>query len=227
MTYLIPRKQATILRKRGFSYNMICEKLGIAKSTLSCWLKDVPFFPNQEVIRRIGEGRLKSAKHKNAQKIQEIEEMEDVAKKEIKVLTKRDLWMLGIGIYLGEGSKLFESIRIINSDPYIIKIAIKWFKDICGLKNENFLPAVHIYPDSNEKEIIKYWSKILDIPKEKFGKTQIDTRTNKSSKKRRKLPYGTLHIYVRSRGNREYGRKLHRKIMGWIKAINNQLFLRA
>ena len=217
------KEKAINYRKRGYSYNMISERLGLVKSTLSDWLREIPFKPNKKLIRRVKLGRLKSAQFKHRQRMTEIEAMRKLAKKELGRLTKRDLWLLGIGLYLGEGSKLYENIRIINSDPEIIKIAVKWFREICNLKKKNFSPAVHLYPDNNVKETINYWSKITGVPPKQFSKTQMDRRGNKSGKKKRKLPYGTLHLQVKSCGKKELGRSLHRRIMGWIKATLNQI----
>lgn len=223
MTPLSIKERAINYRKQGYSYSMISNKLGLAKSTLSDWLREIPYTPNKEAERRIGLGRAKSAQYRHNQKVKNIKEIKEIAKKEIGKLTKRELWLLGIGLYLGEGSKLYENIRIINSDPGIIKIAVKWFLDICKLKSENFSPSVHIYPDNDVEETIKYWVKVTGIPKEQFRKTQIDRRDDKSGKKKRKLPYGTLHLQIKACGRKEFGRSLHRRIMGWIEAILNQI----
>ena len=105
----------------------------------------------------------------------------------------------------------------ILTTPKVIKLAIKWFKEVCGLENENFNPAIHLYTDNNIVEAIDYWSKITRIKKNQFGKTQIDSRSNKVAIKRKSLPYGTLlHLYIKSFGKKEFGRRLHRRIMGWI-----------
>lgn len=69
---------------------------------------------------------------------------------------------------------------------------------------------------------MNFWSKATGIPKKQFGKTQIDRRTNKSEKKKRKLPYGTIRLTVRTKGKKEFGVSLHRRIMGWIETALNQ-----
>jgi len=217
------KEKAINYRKRGYSYNMISEKLGLAKSTLSNWLWEIPYMPNKVVKKRIKLNYLKIAQFQHDQKITDIEKMKKLAKQELGRLSKRDLWLLGIGLYFGEGAKIQENIRIINSNPEIIKIAIKWFKETCDLKNENFAPAVHLYPDNNIRKTIRYWVKITGIPEKQFGKAQVDRRTNKSDKKKRKLPYGTLHLQIKSCRKKEFGRSLHRRIMGWIEAISNQI----
>lgn len=211
-------------RKRGYSYSMISEKLGLARGTLSNWLQEIPCKLNKEAIKRIKLARLKSAQFKHNQRIANVTIMKKLAKRELGKLTKRDLWLLGIGLYIGEGNKASkESVRIINSDPKIIKIAMEWFREICGLKSKNFSPAVHLYPDNDIAKAINYWSKIISIPKKQFGKTQIDIRTNKSGRKKKKLLYGTLHLQIKSCGEKEFGVSLHRRIMGWIETALDQI----
>jgi hypothetical protein len=100
---------------------------------------------------------------------------------------------------------------------------MNWFRDICGVPNRNFTIAIHLYPDTPVKEALNYWSKIAGLPKEQFEKIQIDQRQDKSSKKRRRLPYGTAHITVHSRGNQNLGVTLHRRILGWIEAVYRAL----
>ena len=217
------KEKAVNYRKKGYSYNMISQKIGVNKSTLSDWLNRIPYSPNGEVIKRIGLQRLKSAAFKHNQKMNEIVEMRDLAKKELGKITKRDLWILGIGLYLGEGSKSNEILGFSNSDPEIIKILVEWFKKNCYLNNKNFNPFIHAYPDNDIKKTLNYWSKMTGIPKKQFGKTYIDKRTNKSKIKRKTLPYGTIDLRIRSYGEKEFGKRLHRRIMGWIKSATDQI----
>ena len=218
------KEGALKLRKAGYSYNMIGKELGIAKSTLSNWLTNIPFIPNAEVLKRVGESKLKSALHKQRMKFENIARMKCEAEKDVGKLFLRDIFMLGIGLYLGEGSKSHEQVRIVNADPTIIKLSIKWLKEFGKVGLEHLRISIHGYPDHNVNELVNFWSKELDIPIEQFIKTQIDIRLNKSTLKRRKLPYGTAHVYVRGGGTLPLGVKnLHRKIMGWIETATQQI----
>lgn len=223
MKILSLKEKAIDYRKKGFSYNMISQKIGVSKSTLSDWLNRIPFSPNKELIKRIGLAKLKSASFKHKQKMDEITEMRIFAEKELGKITERDLWILGIGLYLGEGNKSYENIGFSNSDPEIIKILVAWFKKNCRLKNENFNPYIHAYPDNDIGKTLSYWSKITRIPKKQFGKTIVDKRTDKLRVKRRSLPYGTIDLRIRSLGKKEFGRRLHRRIMGWIESATEQI----
>ncbi len=156
-------------------------------------------------------------------RVAETKKVKEEAKKELGDLSKRDLWMLGIGLYIGEGSKSIESVRIMNSDPEIIKASIKWFKDIFGLKDDNIVISIHLYPDSNKEKCLNFWSSATKISRSRFKKTQVDERKNKSVKKQGKLPHGTAHIRIISNGQADFGVKLHRRIMGWIEGAMEQL----
>lgn len=218
------RDKAIKLRKSGYSYGMIKERLGVSKSTLNDWLGKIPFEPNQEVIKRVGKAKLKSALYKHRMKFENIARMKARAETDIGKLSSRDLFMLGIGLYLGEGSKSQEEVRIVNSDPTTLKLAIKWLQEFGKIKLGNFTVAIHGYPDHNINDLLRFWSKTLGIPTGQFIKTSIDTRKNKSVLKNRKLPYGTAHLYVRGGGTLPDGVKgLHRKIMGWIESSTKQV----
>lgn len=213
------KEKAINYRRLGYSYGIISDKLSIPKSTLSDWLRNISYRPNKETIKKINESKKKSIKYKQNKRIKETLKIKEKSKKEIGEINKRDLLMLGIGIYLGEGTKSNEHVRIINSDPRIIRLSIRWFQEICGLEKNNFSPSIHLYPDNNIRESTNYWSKITGIPENQFRKPQIDKRSNKLIKNKKKLPYGTLHIQIKSCGNKKFGRNLHRKIMGWIESL--------
>lgn len=219
MSFNESKEKAIKLRKSGFSYNYISNKIGVSKSTLSYWLVNIPYKPNEDTIARMGEGRLRSAIFKSEQKQKSITEAKKLAKEDIKNITDRDLFMLGIGIYIGEGAKTQNIIRIINADPNIINLSIKWFEEICGLEKNNFSLAIHLYLDNNIEESLHYWSKTTSIPIDQFGKTQIDQRLGKKISKRGKLPHGTAHLTIRSNGKKEFGVFLHRRIMAWINEV--------
>ena len=210
------REEVFKLRKEGHSYSYISQKTGMSKSTLSGWLFGIPYIPNQTTIDRIGKARAASGQVKAKIKIESIKKAEEEAKKEIGGLTKRDLFMLGIGIYIGEGAKTFDIVRVINADPKIIKFTVRWFEEVCGLSKKNFKMRLFLYPDNNIKQSVKFWSDVSGIPIDQFQKTHIDERKDKKIFKRGKLPHGTAHLNVISNGKKEFGVFLARKINAWI-----------
>lgn len=215
------RDKAVRLRKRGWSYNIISRRLGVSRSTLSGWLKHAPYSPNQAVLKRIRTGPRISGERRRAKRIAETREAKNLACDEIGQVSKRDLLMLGIGLYIGEGVKQNEQVRFANSDPAVIKTIMRWFRSICGVPNEHFRITVHSYPDIPMKKVLSYWSVVTELPQSQFLRTQVDHRASKRINKG-KLPYGTLHITVNACGNKELGVMLHRRIMGWIETVYNK-----
>ena len=216
------RAQAEKLRSTGYSYNMIHERLGISKSTLSEWFKNKPFTPNKDVLQRIQYGPIRSAEKSHNRKVQEVLGLRDIGAREIGHLTKRDLQILGLGLYIGEGSKTQEIVRIINADPDVIRLAMKWFREVVGLTDNNITVSIHLYPDNNIEQCLAFWRKVTKLQAKNFRKTQVDTRQDKSAIKRNKLPYGTAHITIVSGGNPNKGVRLHRRLVGWMSGALSQ-----
>jgi hypothetical protein len=215
----IKKNEAIKLRKEGFSYADISSKLKIAKSTLSDWLKEVVFIPNDLVIKRVEENNRKISQIKRVDKMNSVLKADQYAKESIGVLSERDIFILGLGIYIGEGSKTGDCIRIANSDPRIIRFTMKWFKICFGLSDSNFKVRIHMYPDNNEDDVIEFWMKMLNIKKEAFYRSLFDNRLNKKRKNKNILPYGTAHLSIVSDGNKDIGTLLHRKILASIDSV--------
>ncbi|MBI2325876.1 hypothetical protein HYU91_00635 [Candidatus Collierbacteria bacterium] len=215
--------RAMKLRMDGNSYSSISKALDTPKSTLSDWLKGVPFSPNSDTLKRISQAPLNSTKTWRAKRSLSIYQANILAHNEIGELSGRDLMMFGIGLYLGEGAKSIESVRFVNSDPNVIRVCIAWLKKVCGVGTGNLTLAVHTYPDNNTDEIVKFWSKTTGVPISEFGRTQVDRRLGKSTFHHNKLLYGTVDLRVRAKGNPRFGVFLHRRIMGWIEATIQQV----
>ena len=186
---------------------------------MSSWFKDYPYTPNNETLQKAVIGRLEYGQWKTNERLRETELLRVAGKEEIGELTRRDLWMVGLGIWLGEGSKTTEQIRLTNSDPEIIKLWLRWLREICELDDNNIVVHMHLYHDLDEYVCQAYWQRITKLPVSSFRKTQYDTRVVKNTLKRGGLPYGTLHILVVSNGDKNRGVRLYRIMKGWVSGI--------
>src|SRR3989344_4742427 len=165
------KQKAIQLRKEGYSHNYILKHVSVAKSTLSDWLHDIPFTPNQYTLDTIGKAHIASGVYKHQIKVKSLEKAELQARKDILNLSDRDIMMLGLGLYIGEGGK-----------------------------TENIKVRLFLYPDNIEKDCIEYWSKQIGVPDSQFFKPTIDIRTNKKMSNKRKLPFGTAHMSINGSG---------------------------
>ncbi len=215
------RKDAIILREQGYSYGYISSKLSVAKSTLGVWFKGYEHIPSnksKDFGRNEQKGEILALR---IDKAISLKIAEDFAFQKIKDFSINELFFVGIGIYIGEGSKTNNSIRISNSDPRIIKFSIEWFKSCFSMVDSNFRVRIHIYPDSDPLEVLEYWSNQLNLSKDFFSPFSVDRRKNKKSIRRKILPYGTAHLRILSNGDKNFGALLHRKILATIDRILN------
>ena len=67
------KQKAIQLRKEGYSHNYILKHVSVAKSTLSDWLHDIPFTPNQYTLDTIGKAHIASGVYKHQIKVKSLE----------------------------------------------------------------------------------------------------------------------------------------------------------
>ena len=213
------KKEAIRLRKEGWSIKDINKKLRVSKSSVSFWVREIELTPKQKLelskkgIRKevIEKRRITRLKNENARRQIII----DQAKKEIKHLSLRDLFLIGTALYWAEGGKTKGIVRFSNSDPKIIQIIMRFFKEVCEISPCKFKGHIHIHPHLDCKKAEKYWSNISGIPLAQFYKSY--QKPNKSSQnKKDSLPYGTFDIYICST-------ELLLKLKGWAEKIHEIL----
>lgn len=213
------KQKAIGLRTAGYSYTYIKSITGISKSTLSDWLANIPYQPNRHTISVIGNARAASGRKKHLIKLETLDRATVQAANDIESISKRDLFMLGLAIYIGEGSKSNNIIRVVNADLRTIRLMIKWFQTICNASIDQMRIRLYLYPDNDEKKCIEYWSKNTRVPISQFHSSIIDMRGNKKAVKRGKLPFGTAHLSLVSMGRENFGVYLHSLILAWIERV--------
>src|SRR3990167_5918741 len=126
MARLKDLERALALRKGGKSYSQIRNETGVSKSTLSYWLRDFPLSADRiRELRDWNEKRIEK-KHakKRSNKKKKLLSVYTEQKKILIPLRSRDLFLAGLFLYWGEGSKSRESrLSISNTNPAIIKKA--------------------------------------------------------------------------------------------------------
>lgn len=214
------KEKAILLRKQGKSYNEITEILGIPKSTLSFWLRNVKM-PTEIEKEFWNKTRKKWAQNittfnKERAKIirEKSRQAQATASKDIGKLSKRELFLVGVALYWAEGYKKTRwRIDFSNSDSLMIKLVMRFFREICNVKEDKFFATAQIHPNITPQKAVNYWSRITKIPKKQFLKTY--TRITPTSKRKRAfntLPYGTLRVSVSDV-------EITNKMKGWISGL--------
>ena len=215
MTKIHAKITALEMRRSGHSYNYIAARVGVSKSTVGMWVADIPYSPNKETIDRIGKARAASGAAKNKIMRESFQRARDEALNDIRMVSTRDLFMLGLGLYIGEGAKSTSATCFVNSNILIMNLIIRWFIEAIGMSKQNLRIRLHLYPDSNLEQCLEYWSSHTGLERGQFMRPVIDSRQDKKAIKSGKLPYGTAHLTVHSLGEKRFGVFLARKILAW------------
>ena len=214
------------LRKRGLSYSQISSKLNIPKSTLSYWLRDLKLSKKakDKIQKRVNKTSIKSLITRNKKQTflanKRAEYIKSVAIKEVEKLINNKLFLLGISLYWAEGYKKgaygskWKSVDFANSDPEMIVVMMKFFREICNVREDKIKLQVIAHKNIKKREAISFWSKATGIPKQQFFKISNPTNDKGNTRKRKgnTLPHGTVHIRINDV-------KLFFRIIGWIEGI--------
>lgn len=209
------RKEALKFRRDGMSMNDIARQLGVAKSSVSNWVRDVRLTEAQRDKLTKNGFSIEAIEKRRIARIQNTRQKRDSimqkAKREVVFLAKDPFWCVGVALYWGEGGKTQQTARLSNSDPHLIKFMMRFFKDYSGVQSSSYRAHVHTFSKRNALSAVEYWSKISGIPKRQFFKTYIK-KSSASRNKRETLPYGTVQIYV-------HNTQFFFRLMGWIEKL--------
>ncbi|MDP2951533.1 MAG: helix-turn-helix domain-containing protein [bacterium] len=184
MARIKDREKALSLRKQEMSYSQIKSKLKISKSTLSGWLKDYPLPPAR--IKELQHGEKRIEKYRATMKKKRearLQKFFNEQKKLIFPFSKRELYLAGIFLYWGEGTKLqLTRLLVANTDPAIINFFLFWLVKSLGVPKTMVRIQLQLYSDMNIEKEIDFWSKALNITKQQFTrpyiKKSLSTRIN-------------------------------------------------
>ena len=153
--------------------------------------------------------------------MKENKEIINNAISQINSLSKRELLLVGTALYWAEGYKNKKEIpgnqhiQFVNSDPYMITLFLRFLREILQVPEEKFYVSIRIHPNINEQSTIKFWSKVTNVPKERFHTEHQISRLSRGKRPRNSLPYGTLDIKV-------CNRQKFQQIKGWIEGLIKQ-----
>ncbi len=220
--------KAQELRKRGESIGDIATILGASRSSVSTWCSDIVLSRKQQELlnrkMRIGnyKGRLIGAAIQKQKKLDKIDFYKKEAKEEISEISRRDILMSFLGLYLGEGAKSGNCFQFVNSNPDIIKFCINALEQIFNIPRSRIYCNVlinELYRDGQSR-IENKWSEITKIPTAQFRKTIVIKSKNR--KLYNNSDYlGTFMIRVSKSSNLQY--KISGLMYELLKSLNLDL----
>jgi len=206
------RTKSIELRKKGLTYPEIAEQLFVSRSSLSLWLRDIPYVPTQETRYKRRLASINTGRLLHQRKLKRTSRIKWEARREIYNLNSDELKLLGIMAYWAEGSKTKDSlVQFVNTDPKLIKLALRWLRESCDVPERKIRCHLRVHPDTDRKKAEDYWSKVTKIPKERFSKTTIKI-SGSGGRGYNKISNGIASVRV-------CDTNLFYKIRGWIEGL--------
>ncbi len=107
-------------------------------------------------------------------------------------ISEQKLKIAGTMLYWAEGTLKGGTVDFANSSPQMIKIFLKFLRQICGVNEERLRIYLYTYSYHNLEELKKYWHTITEVSLSQFTKPYI--RRGNLNLSNRKLPYGLIHV---------------------------------
>ena len=164
---LAEQQRARELRAQSWTLQDIATELGVAKSSVSLWVRDVEFVPNP---RRHNYWTRDNPHPLQVAKEQEIERCRREGLERIGQLSEREFLVLGVALYAGEGSKTGHAASFANSDPRMIWLFVTWMRRFFDVDETKLRLRLYLHEGLDLDAAIAFWSDLTDIPPRQFTK---------------------------------------------------------
>jgi AcrR family transcriptional regulator len=203
---LAERQQARQLRRAGLPLAEIAARLGVSKSSVSVWVRDVEFELLPDPVR----GRRRAPNALQRRRQAEIDRLLAEGRARIGRLSERELLVAGVALYAGEGSKRDGEVRFANTDPRMVGFFCAWFRRFFEVDEARLRVRLYLHEGLDLSASVAFWSRMTGIPPAQFGKPY------------RAVPDPTIRHTKHVHGCVSIGYSCsatHRSIMGLVSAL--------
>ena len=214
------RARARELRAQGLDYEEIVVALGVSKSSVSLWVRDMPRPPRlsyEESRKRAAEGARRYWAVERVAREARREQARAAAAAEMGGLSPREMLLIGAVAYWCEGAKskphnIHEHVCFVNSDPSLIRFFLTFLRE-AGIEPARLRFSVQIHESADVKAAEKFWLTLVGADMTQFRRTVLKRHNPRTVRKNVGANYhGCLRIDVLQSAD------LYRKIEGWVRA---------
>lgn len=179
------------LRKRGFSIKEIARTLGVSKSSVSSWVKEIVLTDEQ---REKLDARMSFAAA-NRKRMFDAAEKRAAQQERGRAQARTDdpRFIAGCMLYWAEGSKKRNDVVFVNSDPEMMAFFVEFLRDYYGVKNAEISLSVtaHVTSELSLEQTESFWLDCLALDSACLRKSTIRQGYSDG-----KLKYGIARLVV-------------------------------
>ncbi|MFA5013362.1 MAG: hypothetical protein WC520_02235, partial [Candidatus Paceibacterota bacterium] len=168
--------KAILLRKEGLSYNEIRDIVPAGHGTIWRWCSHIKLTKKQ--VERLRDKKRNTSLIKNVMEKAQKDKRDSLVWAEEKLKDSKinsNLLISGAMLYWAEGYNSNSNLSAIftNTDADMVKIMMRFFREIILVKDSKVKIMVRIAENGNVKEAEKYWSEVTNLSLERFQKPEI------------------------------------------------------
>ena len=214
------RAKARELRDQGLDYEEIAAALGVSKSSVSLWVRDMPRparLSYEECRKRAAEGSRRYWEAERPVRAAARAATRDAAASQIGPLTDREVLIAGAIAYWCEGGKSkpysrSDRVIFINSDPALIRFFLR-FLEVAGAPRACLRFRVYIHEKADVEAAQRFWQDVTGTTADQFATPTLKRHNPVTARKNVGETYhGCLRIDVSRSAD------LYRRIECWATA---------
>jgi predicted transcriptional regulator len=187
----------------GRSMKEIAGLLGVSKSSVSLWVRDIELTVEQHAALQARNGLHERQRLAHAAMATKARACRTAAQQEGRRLARRmgNRYACGCMLYWAEGSRNRNKIVFTNSDPAMARFFVGFIREFFDVESERLRLTCNLFADheSRQREIEDFWLMTVGLPRGCLCKSTVNRYSRYSKKKRtNKLPYGTCRVVVHS-----------------------------
>ena len=191
------RCEARAMRSAGSSVRDIAGALGVSRSSVSRWVRDIELSSaqlaalearNPIVNRQLSGTRAMAAAHLARRRRAQQDGR-------ARALVGDPFYLAGCMLYWAEGAKDRNSVRFTNSDPHMMAFFMRFLRAYFAVPDEKARVHCNLFADTAQEQarIEAVWLRILTLPQSCLGASTVNRYSASSRRKRvNVLPYGTV-----------------------------------
>jgi hypothetical protein len=208
----VERERARELRAKSWTLQEIATELGVAKGSVSVWVRDVEFTPRPR--NRGHSGHQPHPLH--LKKLAEIEQCRAEAEAEYLGMSADHLDAFALGLYAGEGAKTPGAVSMANTNPLLLRLFVDWLRRSFEIDEDRLRARLYLHDGLDLEAATAYWSAATSIPERQFQRAYRAVAD--PSRRHTKHERGCLTIVY-------HCSVTHRRVMARIAAITSRFDL--
>ena len=167
------QNRARDLRAQGWTIREIEAELGVSRSSASIWVRDVQVNPEvwaERVRTRTNHGWEKRRRTFERRREERTEADRANARQWLDDLSDRDLFIAGIALYAGEGSKTRGEVSFANTNPRMIAVFLAFLRRYFVVDESRLRVHLYLHEGLDLHAANDFWSGVTSIPVEQFSK---------------------------------------------------------